>query len=255
MMDDRQVALRAIPLIDLTDLSDDGTPARMDALVARALALPMPVAALCIWPAFVAQARAALGPSSIKLATVVNFPQGGEDVAAACAQTQAALADGADEIDLVLPWRALVAGRDDMARNMVRGVARALSPAAQLKVIIESGELPDARMIARASRLAIDEGANFIKTSTGKTAGPRASCWASFVRLEPMSASRPPGACGHWPRRANIWRWRMKFWGATSSRPRISVSAPRACSIRCSPHCKGARCSCRKRSSARNAMG
>lgn len=170
MMDDRQVALRAIPLIDLTDLSDDGTPAQMDALVARALALPMPVAALCIWPAFVAQARAALGPSSIKLATVVNFPQGGEDVAAACAQTQAALADGADEIDLVLPWRALVAGRDDMARNMVRGVARALSPAAQLKVIIESGELPDARMIARASRLAIDEGANFIKTSTGKTA-------------------------------------------------------------------------------------
>ena len=170
MMDDRQVALRAIPLIDLTDLSDDGTPAQMDALVARALALPMPVAALCIWPAFIAQARAALGPSSIKLATVVNFPQGGEDVAAACAQTQAALADGADEIDLVLPWRALVAGRDDMARNMVRGVARALSPAAQLKVIIESGELPDARMIARASRLAIDEGADFIKTSTGKTA-------------------------------------------------------------------------------------
>lgn len=170
MMDDRQVALRAIPLIDLTDLSDDGTPAQMDALVARALALPMPVAALCIWPAFVAQARAALGPSPIKLATVVNFPQGGEDVAAACAQTHAALADGADEIDLVLPWRALVAGRDDMARNMVRGVARALSPAAQLKVIIESGELPDARMIARASRLAIDEGADFIKTSTGKTA-------------------------------------------------------------------------------------
>ena len=170
MMDDRQVALRAIPLIDLTDLSDDGTPAQMDALVARALALPMPVAALCIWPAFVAQARAALGPSSIKLATVVNFPQGGEDVAAACAQTQAALADGADEIDLVLPWHALVAGRDGMARDMVRGVARALSPAAQLKVIIESGELPDARMIARASRLAIDEGADFIKTSTGKTA-------------------------------------------------------------------------------------
>ena len=170
MMDDRQVALRAIPLIDLTDLSDDGTPAQMDALVARALARPMPVAALCIWPAFVAQARAALGPSSIKLATVVTFPQGGEDVAAACAQTQAALADGADEIDLVLPWRALVAGRDGMARDMVRGVARALSPAAQLKVIIESGELPDARMIARASRLAIDEGANFIKTSTGKTA-------------------------------------------------------------------------------------
>ncbi len=170
MMDDRQVALRAIPLIDLTDLSDDGTPAQIDALVARALALPIPVAALCLWPAFVAQARAALGTSPIKLATVVNFPHGGEDVAAACAQTQTALANGADEIDLVLPWRALVAGRDEVARNMVRSVTRALSPAARLKVIIESGALQDGQSIARASRLAIEEGAHFIKTSTGKTA-------------------------------------------------------------------------------------
>jgi deoxyribose-phosphate aldolase len=170
MMDDRQVAMRAIPLIDLTDLSDDGTPAQIDALVARALALPMPVAALCLWPAFVAQARAALGTSPIRLATVVNFPHGGEDVAAACAQTQTALADGADEIDLVLPWRALVAGRDEVARNMVRAVARELSPAARLKVIIESGALPDGQSIARASRLAIEDGAHFIKTSTGKTA-------------------------------------------------------------------------------------
>ncbi|MDB5640924.1 MAG: deoC [Hyphomicrobiales bacterium] len=169
MMDDRQVALRAIPLIDLTDLSEDCTPAKIDALVARALALPIAVAALCIWPQFVAQARASLDGAAIKLATVVNFPHGGEDVEAVRAQTRAALADGADEIDLVLPWRALVAGHDAVAREMVQAVARELSPAAQVKVIIESGELPDAKMIAHASRLAIGEGADFIKTSTGKT--------------------------------------------------------------------------------------
>jgi deoxyribose-phosphate aldolase len=169
MMDDRQTALRAIPLIDLTDLSDDCTREQIDALVARALALPIPIAALCIWPRFVAQARASLASTPIKLATVVNFPHGGDDIAAVCAETRAALADGADEIDLVLPWRALTAGREDIAREMVRAVAQCMTPGARLKVIIESGELPDAEMIARASRLAIEEGAHFIKTSTGKT--------------------------------------------------------------------------------------
>jgi deoxyribose-phosphate aldolase len=168
-MDDRQTALRAIPLIDLTDLSDDCTREQIDALVSLALALPIPVAALCIWPRFVAQARAGLEHSRIKLATVVNFPHGDADVASVCAQTREALAQGADEIDLVLPWRALIAGREDDARQMVRAVAKCLRGGAQLKVIIESGELPDAETIARASRLSIEEGAHFIKTSTGKT--------------------------------------------------------------------------------------
>jgi deoxyribose-phosphate aldolase len=169
MMDDRQTALRAIPLIDLTDLSDNCTREQIDALVMRALALPIPVAALCIWPRFVAQARAGLGSSPVKLATVVNFPHGGEDVGAVCAETRVALADGADEIDLVLPWRALLAGHEDIAREMVRAVTQCLTPGAHLKVIIESGELPDDETIARASRIAIEEGAHFIKTSTGKT--------------------------------------------------------------------------------------
>ena len=168
-MNDSQIARRAIPLIDLTDLSDDCTPANIDRLVARALALPVPVAALCIWPRFVAQARAALGASPIRLATVVNFPHGGEDIAGVCAETRAALADGADEIDLVLPWRALAEGREQIARDMVAAVASCLTTGAQLKVIIESGELRDMDRVAGASRIALDEGAHFIKTSTGKT--------------------------------------------------------------------------------------
>jgi deoxyribose-phosphate aldolase len=168
-MDAREVALRAIPLIDLTDLSDDCTPGKIDALVARARALPTPVAALCIWPAFVAQARAALGASPMNTATVVNFPDGGEYIEAVCAATRATLADGADEIDLVLPWRALMEGREQVAREMVRAVAACLTGGAILKVIIESGELQSDDLIAQATRLAIQEGAHFIKTSTGKT--------------------------------------------------------------------------------------
>jgi deoxyribose-phosphate aldolase len=168
-MDDRDVARRAIALMDLTDLSDDCTREKIDALVARALALPTPVAALCIWPAFVAQARAALGASPIRLATVVNFPDGGEDVVAVCGPTRAALANGANEIDLVLPWRALRDGREAIAREMVRAVANCLTGGALLKVIVESGALESDELIARAGRLAIEEGAHFIKTSTGKT--------------------------------------------------------------------------------------
>lgn len=168
-MTDKDVALRAIPLIDLTDLSDDCTPGKISALTARALALPVPVAAVCIWPRFVAQARGELGASVIKLATVVNFPHGGEEIVAVCEETHRALADGADEIDLVLPWRALLAGREALARDMVRRVAQTLPPEARLKVIIESGELQSPDAIAAASRLAIAAGAHFIKTSTGKT--------------------------------------------------------------------------------------
>ncbi len=169
MNEDRALARRAIALIDLTDLSDDCTPAAIDALVQRALQLELPVAALCIWPRFLRQARAALGVSRIKLATVVNFPDGGEDIAETCRQTRQALEDGAVEIDFVLPWRAFLEGRTAVARDMIHAVAACLTPGAKLKVILETGALESPDAIAAASRLALGAGADFLKTSTGKT--------------------------------------------------------------------------------------
>ncbi len=83
------------------------------------------------------------------------------------AETRAALLDGADEIDLVIPWRALKAGDEAPARALVRG-CKALCGPRLLKVIIESGELQEPALIRAASLLAIEEGADFIKTSTGK---------------------------------------------------------------------------------------
>ncbi len=188
MMNDRDCARLAITLMDLTDLSDDCTSEKVDALITRALSLPVPVAALCLWPRFVAQAKTRLTGSSIKLATVVNFPDGREGVEATRLETREALVHGADEIDLVLPWRALLEGRADNAAHMVRSVRAEMTGGAQLKVILETGELKTEAAIRTAARLALEEGADFLKTSTGKTP-ISATPEAARILLEEIRAS------------------------------------------------------------------
>ncbi|WP_407520465.1 deoxyribose-phosphate aldolase [Methylobacterium oryzisoli] len=184
----RAVARRALPLLDLTDLSDTCTEPAVTALCAKALAPGGPVAALCVWPRFVRVAAGLLASTPVRVATVVNFPQGGEDAAGAVAATEAALAEGADEIDLVLPYRALRRGDEAAARAVVAGVRRAVTGGRTLKLILETGELADAALIDRASRLGFAEGADFLKTSTGKTP-VSATPEAARVMLEAIRAT------------------------------------------------------------------
>jgi deoxyribose-phosphate aldolase len=166
---DRKVARRILALLDLTDLSDDCSAEAVQRLCARAVGSAGSVAAVCVWPRFVPQARHELADTGVRVATVVNFPAGGDDVDPVVADTQAALADGADEIDVVLPYRAMLRGEPEVAVSLVRAVASCLGPDHRLKVILETGELPDQSAVATASRLAIQGGADFLKTSTGKT--------------------------------------------------------------------------------------
>ena len=168
-MSDADIARRALALLDLTDLADDATADGARDLCQRAVSGPVPVAAICLWPRFVAVAREALRDSPVRLATVVNFPDGDTPIAPAVRETEAALADGADEIDLVLPWRAVLLGQMDAAGAMVRNVKMRCGDKL-LKVILETGEYPDLDKVRGASELAIAAGADFIKTSTGKTA-------------------------------------------------------------------------------------
>jgi deoxyribose-phosphate aldolase len=167
-MTDTEIAIRALSLLDLTDLGDEATEAGALALCARAVAPPVPVAAVCIWPRFVAVARKALGDGPVRIATVVNFPEGGTAIAPVLRETEAALADGADEIDLVLPWSMVLTGYTTSAQSMVSNVKGRCGDRL-LKVILETGEYPDAAKIQAVSELAIACGADFIKTSTGKT--------------------------------------------------------------------------------------
>lgn len=158
---------RAIGLIDLTNLDDDCNAEAVDALCRRAI--EHHTAAVCVWPDFVAQAAAMLAGSGVRVATVVNFPSGRERAHAAGVLTARAVADGADEIDVVLPYTAFAAGDEARAGEMLRVVRVATASSALMKVILETGELVDDELIDRAARFAIDHQADFIKTSTGKT--------------------------------------------------------------------------------------
>ena len=161
-------AMRALGLLDLTDLNDVSSDAAVRALAAKGQTEFGNVAALCIWPQYVKCAKEAVQGTDISIATVVNFPSGGTDSEAVLAETLKALEDGAGEIDLVLPYQAFSAGDIETASEMVHLIAATCKNKALLKVILETGILEDASAIREAALLAIDCGADFIKTSTGK---------------------------------------------------------------------------------------
>ncbi|MEM0900554.1 MAG: deoxyribose-phosphate aldolase [Pseudomonadota bacterium] len=170
MTDDLQkIAARALGLIDLTNLNDDCTAEDITALCAATSTPHGKVAAVCVWPDFVAQCMREVGEGSgIAIATVVNFPGGDKDRKTVLAETKKAVADGATEVDMVLPYHALASGDVDLAGDTIAMVRAATSGRAKLKVIIESGELKAPDLIRAATRLALDEDADFVKTSTGK---------------------------------------------------------------------------------------
>lgn len=191
-MSDDAFARRALALLDLTDLADDATEDGARDLCRRAVSGPVPVAAVCLWPRFVATAREALGDGPVRIATVVNFPEGGTPIAPVIRETEEALEAGADEIDLVLPWQAVLAGHTTAATAMLRNV-RMRCGDRLMKVILETGEYPDLEKVRTAAELAIAWGADFIKTSTGKTARS-ASIPAARVMLNVIAmAGRPVG--------------------------------------------------------------
>lgn len=162
---DRDTARALIACLDLTNLNEDCTEGDVATLCERAPTPEGEVAAICIWPRFVAFARKSLAPG-IRIATVVNFPEGGEDVEATVAETKAAVSDGADEIDMVIAY-ARVAADPGFVTDQVRRVKAAAGPA-RVKTILETGELGDARLIRSACEAALAGGADFLKTSTGK---------------------------------------------------------------------------------------
>ncbi|MCF1428365.1 MAG: deoxyribose-phosphate aldolase [Shewanella sp.] len=171
MSDLKKAAKQAIALMDLTTLNDDDTDQKVIELCHKALTPAGHTAAICIYPRFIPIARKSLmelGAEDIKIATVTNFPHGNDDIAIAVLETRAAVAYGADEVDVVFPYRALMNGNETVGFELVKACKEACGEDVLLKVIIESGELKDPALIRRASEISIDAGADFIKTSTGK---------------------------------------------------------------------------------------
>ena len=183
-------AAQAVALMDLTTLNDSDTTQTINNLIASIepkLGIP---AAVCVYSQFVSDAKLALAErelQQVKVATVTNFPSGEQSLEQVLNETLFAIERGADEIDLVIPYKALIAGDERKVLEYVKAAKAACGTQAQLKVLIESGELSD-DLIATATKLAIDGGADFVKTSTGKVA-VNATLAATDIMLSTIKAS------------------------------------------------------------------
>ena len=169
--DGRALAARVLAVLDLTSLGEDDTAATIENLCKAAAAGGHP-AAVCVYPEHIESARRILderGAADVAVATVVNFPDGSSVLGRAERETRRALAAGADEIDIVFPWRSYIDGDRESGPLMLKS-CKDLCGMRPLKAILETGELGDPLLIRELSLAALASGADFIKTSTGKTA-------------------------------------------------------------------------------------
>jgi deoxyribose-phosphate aldolase len=179
----------AIRMMDLTTLEGKDTPGKIRALCAKAMR-PQPgdptipsVAAICLYPSLIAEAKDALKGSTVKVASVATaFPSGQTFREIKVAEVQAAVAAGADEVDMVIDRGAFLSGDYGTVFDEIVDVKAACGEA-HLKVILETGELETYDNVRRASILAMAAGADFIKTSTGKVM-PASTLPVTLVMLE-----------------------------------------------------------------------
>jgi deoxyribose-phosphate aldolase len=160
-----------VACMDLTTLEGKDTPGKVRALCARAIA-PAPgvpsAAAVCVYPSMVAVAVESVAGSGLHVASVATaFPSGLATLDVKLRDTRDALEAGADEIDMVIDRGAFLAGRYDIVAAEIVAI-KELCAGVTLKVILEVGELGSYAAIRRACDLALDAGADFIKSSTGK---------------------------------------------------------------------------------------
>lgn len=176
MVKDLELAKQVFSCIDNTTLNGTDNEAHVEAFCRHTMEMGQ-VAAVCVYPRFVSVARKTLEGSGIRVASVAGaFPHGQLPLHLKVEEVKYAIGEGADEIDMVLSRGALLAGEDNIVRDEV-AVLKEACQGRTLKVILETGELltPEVSPFTshlsplwRASQLAIDGGADFIKTSTGK---------------------------------------------------------------------------------------
>jgi deoxyribose-phosphate aldolase len=158
---------RMLAFIDLTSLADTDTHESISVLCDKALSAPVKVACVCVYPQFIKTVSARLKNSSIKSAAVANFPTGDAEIDDVLAEIKKSVADGAQEIDVVFPYKGFLRGEKSEAQNFIRQCKTACGANVMLKVILETGAMPVDK-IAEAAEMVIAAGADFVKTSTGK---------------------------------------------------------------------------------------
>ncbi len=179
----------ALSMIDLTTLEGNDTKGKVEQLCYKAMhphdalqGLPT-VAAICVYPSMVSIAKNALQGSKINVASVATaFPSGQSDLKIKLADTKFAVDQGADEIDMVISRGKFLSGDYQYVYDEIIAVKEACGKA-HLKVILETGELETLDNVRKASEIAIQAGADFIKTSTGKIQ-PAATLPVTYVMLD-----------------------------------------------------------------------
>lgn len=179
----------ALSMIDLTTLEGKDTPGKVKQLCYKALHLhekldDIPnVAAVCVYPTYVKIAKTALEGSGIQVASVATaFPSGQSNRKTKILDTQFAVEQGADEIDMVISRGEFLAGEYNFVYDEIAAIKEACGKA-HLKVILETGELDTLDNVRKASEIAMCAGADFIKTSTGKIQ-PAATMPVTYVMLD-----------------------------------------------------------------------
>jgi deoxyribose-phosphate aldolase len=179
-----------VSMCDLTTLEGKDTPGKVAYLCRKALqpadpkyAVPS-CAAVCVYPNMVRYARKFLGDNSLVniAAVATGFPSGQFPLPTKLGEVRRAVADGADEIDMVIDRCAFLAGDHAKVFDEIAATKEASSPA-HLKVILETGELVTYDNVRLASEIAMQAGGDFIKTSTGKVS-PAATMPVTLVMLE-----------------------------------------------------------------------
>ena len=180
----------SVSMMDLTTLEGKDTPGKVAYLCRKALhpidakyGVP-PCGAVCVYPSMVRHARKFLGEDSpVHVASVATgFPSGQYPLRTRLEEVRRAVADGADEIDMVIDRGAFLAGEHGKVFDEIAAVKVACGTA-HLKVILETGELVTYDNVRLASQIAMEAGGDFIKTSTGKVA-PAATMPVTLVMLE-----------------------------------------------------------------------
>ncbi|MFC7620562.1 deoxyribose-phosphate aldolase [Microlunatus sp. GCM10028923] len=179
----------AISMVDLTTLEGADTTGKVRNLCRKAI-LPDPeqpetphAAAICVYPDLVETAVAEVKGTGVLVASVATaFPSGRSSLEVKVADTELAVAAGADEIDMVIDRGAFLAGKYGLVLEQIQAI-KAACGSARLKVILETGELATYDNVRRASWLALLAGADFIKTSTGKVS-PAATLPVTHVMLQ-----------------------------------------------------------------------
>ena len=172
---DKRLLMSILNSIDLTSLNTNDNKSqilhltgKVNSFSGRFSNIPN-VAAICVYPNFVSVVKEKLTVKNVKIASVAGaFPSSQTFRNIKVSECKMALEAGADEIDFVMPVGAFLGNDFEMVADEIREIKKAIGEK-HLKVIVESGLLGDNEKIFKASMIAMDAGADFIKTSTGKT--------------------------------------------------------------------------------------